>query len=191
MSRNAVPHELATARLVLRAWRDGDREPFFDLNRDPRVMEHMPGLLTRDESNALIDRFEAHIENHGFGPWAVEETRSGEMIGYVGIFHTPFEAPFTPCVEVAWRLAFDAWGKGFATEAARASCAFGFDVLGLKEILAFTTPANTRSRRVMHRLGMTHDPADDFEHPRVPERHPLRRHVLYRLRPDQMSAGDR
>jgi RimJ/RimL family protein N-acetyltransferase len=174
--------ELRTERLLLRRWRDGDRGPFAALNADPVVVEHLRSTLTRAESDAFVDRIEAGFREHGFGLWAVEVAGGGAFAGFVGLSVPSFEAHFTPAVEVGWRLARQHWGHGYAVEAARAAAAFGFEVVGLEEIVSFTVPANARSRRVMERLGMTHDPADDFDHPKLPEGHPLRRHVLYRLR---------
>jgi RimJ/RimL family protein N-acetyltransferase len=180
---------LATDRLLLRQWRDADREPFAAMNADPEVMRYFPKLLTREESDALIDNQGLVLDLRGWGLWAVEVVGGAPFVGFVGLAEPQFDAHFTPCVEVGWRLAREQWGRGYATEAARAVLAFGFDELGLDEIVALTTSANARSRRVMERLGMTHDPADDFEHPVLPEGHPIRRHVLYRLRnPAQPSA---
>jgi RimJ/RimL family protein N-acetyltransferase len=177
-----------TPRLVLRPWRAADREPFARLNADPAVMEHFPSVLTRAESDALAERAEAHFASHGFGPWAVEVVGGGLFIGFVGLVHVGFEAPFTPAVEIAWRLARSAWGHGYASEAAHEACRIAFEELGLSELVAFTVPANTRSRAVMARLGMRHDERGDFEHPRLPEGHALRKHVLYRLPARQSGA---
>jgi RimJ/RimL family protein N-acetyltransferase len=171
---------LATERLVLRGWRDTDREPFARLNADAKVMEHFPELLSRPASDAFVRRIETSFRERGYGLWAVERRSDGAFIGFAGLIEQTFEAPFTPAVEVGWRLALEAWGNGYATEAAREAIRFGFVQAGLDEIVSMTTLANARSRRVMEKLGMTHDPADDFEHPRVPPG-PLRRHVLYRL----------
>jgi ribosomal-protein-alanine N-acetyltransferase len=173
---------IETDRLLLRRWRDADREPFAPMNRDPVVMEFFPSLLSRSDSDALVDRIEAHFAEHGFGLWAAELRETGEFIGYVGLAVPRFTAVFTPCVEIGWRLALAHWGKGFATEGARAVVRHAFDVIGLAEIVSFTVPANLRSRRVLDKLGMTHDPNEDFDHPLLPEGHPLRRHVLYRLK---------
>ena len=175
-----LPIPIETPRLLLRPWRDDDLPAFAAMNADPRVMEFLGPLKTREESDASVARFSAHLARHGFGFWAVEVTGVADFIGFVGLKVLDFEAHFAPCVEVGWRLAYDHWGKGYATEAARASLDFGFRRLGLEEIVAFTVPANRRSWRVMERLGMTRDPADDFDHPALPEGHPLRRHVLYR-----------
>jgi len=182
MSLLNLPPELRTERLLLRRWRDSDREPFAEMNADPRVMEHFPGLLSRAESDAAIDRIVAHFANRGFGLWAVEIAGGVPFAGFIGLCVPRFENRFTPCVEIGWRLAADYWGQGFATEGARAALHFGFNNLGLDEVLSFTVPANTRSRRVMEKIGMTYDPSDDFDHPLLAEGHPLRRHVLYRAK---------
>jgi len=173
--------EIETTRLRLRRWLASDRVPFAALNADPLVMEHFPRVLSRDESNALADRIEAHFERHGFGLWAAEIRGSAPFVGFVGLAVPSFEASFTPCVEVGWRLAREHWGRGLATEGARAAVELASRDLGLREVVSYTVPANRRSRRVMEKLGMTHDPADDFDHPELPVGHPLRRHVLYRL----------
>ena len=173
---------LQTERLILRRPRPSDREAFARLNADPRVMEFFPAPLSLEESNALMDRIEAHYQQHGFS-WSAAELRDpGEFIGFIGLAIPRFEAAFTPCVEIGWRLAAEHWGRGLATEGARAVLEYGFKDLRLKEIVSFTTVGNFRSRRVMEKLGMTHDPADDFDHPGLPEGHPQRPHVLYRLR---------
>jgi len=172
---------IETPRLILRRWRQADRVPFHHLNADPRVMEFFSGCLTRQESDGMVDRIEAHFDRHGFGLYAAELRQTGEFIGFVGLLRTPWEAHFTPCVEIGWRLDAGHWGRGLATEGAEECLRFGFEVLGLREIVALTVPSNLRSRRVMEKLGMTHDPADDFEHPQVPVGHPLQRHVLYRV----------
>lgn len=173
--------EVRSERLLLRPWRDADREPCAEMNADPRVVEHLPSALTREQSDALLVRLRAHFDEHGYGLWAVEVPGVASFIGFIGLAVVTFDAPFTPCVEIGWRLAFPFWGKGYATEGARASLAYGFESLGLSEIVSFTTPANVRSWKVMEKLGMKRDPAEDFDHPRIPEGHRLRRHVLYRL----------
>lgn len=179
VSRAAV--ELTTERLRLRGWRPPDREPFAALNSDLEVMRHFPAPLDRGRSDALADVADAALRRHGWGLWAVERRTSGDFLGMVGLAPVGFEAAFTPAVEVGWRLARSEWGHGYATEAARAAVAFAFGELGLDEVVSFTATGNARSRAVMERLGMTYDPADDFDHPNVSEGHPLRRHVLYRL----------
>ena len=170
-----------TERLILRRWRDDDRAPFAAMNADPVAMEHFPRTYDRRESDAMVDRIEEHVTAHGFGFWAVEVPDLAPFIGFVGLSTPSFEAHFTPAIEVGWRLAREHWGHGYATEAARKAVSVGFEEYDLREIVSFTVPANFRSRRVMERIGMTHDLADDFDHPRFPPGHPLRRHVLYRL----------
>jgi RimJ/RimL family protein N-acetyltransferase len=173
--------ELATSRLRLRAWNDRDLSPFAALNADPRVTEFFPRRLERAESDALVAHFMDHFARHGFGFWAVEAPGVAEFVGFVGLAVPTFQAAFTPCVEIGWRLAPAYWGRGYASEGARAALAFGFGAAGLDEIVSFTVPDNLPSRRVMGRLGMRRSPADDFQHPALPEGHPLRAHVLYRL----------
>jgi RimJ/RimL family protein N-acetyltransferase len=180
---------IETVRLHLRDWRESDREPFRRMNSDPRVMEFFPALLSQTESDVFIQRIEAHQQRHGFTLWAVELRDTAEFIGFIGMIHTPFEAPFTPCVEIGWRLAAEFWGRGFATEGAQAVLRYGFHNLKLPEIVALTVPANQRSRRVMEKLGMTCSPSDDFDHPRLPQGHPLRPHVLYRKQRDLRYDG--
>jgi ribosomal-protein-alanine N-acetyltransferase len=175
------PAQLRTERLLLRRWREADRGPWAALNDDPEVMEHFPSRLTRAESDEFFDRIAEGLDEQGWGLWATERVDTGELIGMVGLAVPSFVSHFTPAVEVGWRLARPHWGHGFATEAARASIDYGFRVLELDEIVAMTTLTNVRSQRVMVRLGMTRDPDDDFDHPRVADG-PLRRHVLYRLR---------
>ena len=172
---------LSTERLTLRRWRPEDRDLFAVINADARVHEHLPGPMTREDSDAMADRIEAHFEKHNFGLWAVELHDGPSFAGFVGLSIPRFEASFTPCVEIGWRLSTDVWGQGIATEAARLALRYGFDVLQLKEILSFTVPDNHASRRVMEKIGMSHDPADDFDHPLFPVEHRLSRHVLYRI----------
>jgi RimJ/RimL family protein N-acetyltransferase len=174
--------EMETARLLLRRWRATDREAFARMNADPRVMEHFPALLSRQESDRQADDIEAHLREHGFGAYAAELRETGEFIGFVGLSIPRLQAAFMPAVEIGWRLDAAHWGKGLATEAAQAIVRHAFDALQLDEIVSFTVPANVRSRAVMERLGMTHDPRDDFDDPNLPPGHPMRRHVLYRLK---------
>ena len=189
MESRAWPRELRTERLWLRRWRPEDREPFAALNADARVVEYLPGPLSREESDALIARIETRFEEHGFGLWAVEVAGVAPLIGFIGLSVPRFEAAFTPCVEIGWRLAAEHWGRGYATEGAQAAARFGFEQVGLPDIVSFTVPDNVRSRRVMEKIGMTHDPADDFDHPLLPEGHRLRRHVLYRLNRGTTGPG--
>jgi RimJ/RimL family protein N-acetyltransferase len=177
--------ELETSRLRLRRWLDEDREPFATLNADPQVMAHFPSSLTREQSDELVEKIESGFEANGFGLWALELRGTGAFVGFTGLSVPEFDAHFTPAVEVGWRLERPAWGNGYATEASRAALAFGFERIGLAEVVSFTTVENRRSRAVMERLGMTHELADDFDHPALPEGHRLSRHVLYRLK----SAG--
>jgi len=173
---------IRTQRLVLRRWRDDDREPFATLNADPRVMEHMPETLTRGQSDAFVDSIEACWDGRGWGLWAIEVPEVAPFVGYTGLWPAD-HITGAPAVEVGWRLAHEHWGRGYATEAAREALRVGFEEIRLDEIVSFTVPQNERSRRVMERIGLQHDPPRDFDHPRVdPAAHPeLVRHVLYRL----------
>lgn len=173
---------IQSERLLLRPWEERDREPFARMNADPRVMEFFPALLSAQESNAGIDRFQASIRERGFGFWAAELREERRFIGFIGLAVPNMTTHFMPCVEIGWRLDAEHWGRGLATEGAKAAVRYAFDVLDLDALVSFTVPTNVRSRRVMEKIGMTHDPADDFDHPNIPEGHPLRRHVLYRLR---------
>ena len=185
-----MAESLTTERLLLRRWRDSDRLPFQKINADPRVMKFMPGFLAPEVSDKLINRIEEHFDRHGFGLFAAELLAERKLIGFIGLSVPPLEAPFMPAVEIGWRLAFDSWGRGLATEGARAVVHYSFENLSLTSLVSFTVPENLRSRRVMQKLGMTHDPADDFDHPSLPHSHPLRRHVLYRLDSLQWSTKD-
>lgn len=175
------PGELRTDRLLLRRWLASDRVPFAALNADPTVTEYLPTVLSRQESDAFIARAESHFDQHGFGLWAVEVPGVAPFAGFLGLSMPRFDAHFTPSVEIGWRFGAEHWGRGYATEGARAVLAFGFEMLELEEIVSFTVPVNARSRRVMEKIGMTHDPVDDFDHPSLPDGHRLRRHVLYRI----------
>ncbi len=181
--------EFETGRLALRQWRDADRTPFAAMNADPRVMRYFPARLDRAQSDALLDDLKNHIDYNGFGIWAVDEKATGALIGAVGLQIPAPDLPVFPCVEIAWRLAAEHWGQGFATEAARGALRVGFDQLGLPEIVAFTSTGHLRSREVMKRLGMR-DTGETFEHPRVPEGHPLRKHCLYFLSRKQWQAAN-
>lgn len=181
---------LKTGRLLLRRLRADDLDSFAAMNADAAVMRYFRSPLTRDESAAFMQRIDTHFDTHGFGFWAVEEISSGNLVGLTGLARVMFDAPFAndarasgaPCVEIGWRFVAGVWGRGYAPEAARAALAAGFGRFGLDEIVAFTVPDNAPSRRVMQKLGMTYSPADDFEHPNLPEGHALRPHVLYRLK---------
>ncbi|WAE64159.1 GNAT family N-acetyltransferase [Stutzerimonas sp. R40042] len=179
-------NEIHTTRLLLRQWKPADRAPFAAMNADPRVMRYFPALLSRAESDAMADRCRALIEERGWGFWAVELKATGIFIGFVGL-HTPSAAlPFSPCMEIGWRLAAAHWGQGLASEAARAALEVGFGSLDLPEIVSFTAIENRRSRAVMERLGMRE--SEEFEHPGLPVGHPLRRHCLYRLERERFAA---
>jgi RimJ/RimL family protein N-acetyltransferase len=173
---------------MLRQWRESDLVPFAALNADPEVMRYFPAALDHEQSDALAQRIQASIDQQGWGLWAVEVTDRQRFIGFVGLNPVLFQAHFTPAVEVGWRLARSSWGNGYATEAAAAAIAFGFDKLGLDEIVSFTAVVNQRSRRVMERLNMTHNPADDFDHPAVSQ-DSLRRHLLFRLRAEAQNPA--
>ena len=166
MALPVVRMQVMTERLRLRPWRDEDRDPYAALVADPVVMEHFPAVMTRAESDAMIDRLMADFERDGWGLWAAERKDTGEFIGFIGLHQLAPTLPIAPGVEVGWRLAAKHWGQGFATEGAHAALAFGFNQLRLPEIVAFTDPANQRSQRVMGKLGMTRDPSRDFDHPR-------------------------
>jgi RimJ/RimL family protein N-acetyltransferase len=166
--------------IKLRSWRPSDLDPYAAMNADEEVMQYFPALMTREESEASMKRAQEHIGEHGWGIWVVDV--DGEFAGFTGLKTPRFEAAFTPCVEIASRLARKFWGKGIAFEAAQSALVFGFNGLGLMEIVAFTAVPNTPSRRLMESLGFVRDPDGDFDHPLIPEGHPLRRHVLYRKR---------
>lgn len=171
--------EVETKRLRLRQWKATDREPFASLNSDPNVMEFFPSPLTRAQSDAMADRCQSLIAERGWGFWAVESKATQGFLGFVGLHIPSAELPFSPCVEVGWRLAFQYWGKGFASEAAKEAIRVGFELLKLEEIVSFAAFGNFRSRAVMERLGMRE--FGTFEHPQVPESSRLRKHCLYRL----------
>lgn len=170
-----------TERLILRHWRHSDWEPFARINADRRVMEFLPRILTRGQSDAVADRIQAHFRQHGFGLCAVELRNDYAFVGFIGLAVPSFQAHFTPCVEIGWRLSADYWGQGLATEGTRRMVEYASEQLGLGALVSFTVPANVRSRRVMEKLGMSRNPDDDFDHPGLPEGHPLRKHMLYRL----------
>ncbi len=171
--------DLRTERLLLRQWRDDDREPFAELNADPETMRYFPATRTREQSDAMVDWASGLIDERGWGLWAVEAVDLAPFVGFVGLNVPRFWPEVT---EVGWRLRREHWGNGYATEAAREALRYGFEELGLDEIVAFTTVSNAPSRRVMERIGMTHDPSRDFDHPNAPAG-PLKRHVLYATRP--------
>lgn len=175
---------IQTPRLVLRPWQDADRPAFFALSADPGLQEFLLPLTTQAMADAWIDRQVANQAAHGFCFWAVETRDGRALVGAVGLMHVSYEAHFTPAVEVGWRIARPFWGRGYASEAAAATFRHGFEALHLPAIVANASVGNARSRRVMEKLGMTRDPADDYDHPRFPEGNPVRRQVLYRLTRD-------
>ncbi|WP_435455630.1 GNAT family N-acetyltransferase [Variovorax sp. LT2P21] len=185
---SSTPRE--TARLILRPWLERDRTPFATLSADPEVMKHLLPFASPSAADAWIDRQQAHLETHGFCFWALEWKETGEFIGAAGLLRVGYEAHFAPAVEVGWRIVRRFWGRGLAPEAAKSAIDFGFEHLGLQEIVANTVPANTSSRRVMEKLGMSSDAADDFDHPLVPIENPLRHQVLYRLPRDRWAELD-
>jgi len=181
---------LQTPRLILRTWEDSDIEPFSRMNQDPEVMKYFPSLLTPEESASRVDWQRRHFEEHGFCFFAVELKSTGEFIGWTGLSNLTFDAPFAPAIEIGWRIAKVHWNQGYATEAAKYVLNHAFNDLNLEEVVACTVVQNLASCRVMEKIGMTHDSKDDFEHPRLPEGHPLRRHVLYRIPADQVTTKD-
>lgn len=180
-------HHLETLRLILRPWREEDRAPFAAMNADALVMKHFPAPLERPESDALMDALIGHFTDKGWGFWALEVPGVAPFAGFVGLEHVGGGAPFAPAVEIGWRLAHAHWGHGYATEGARACVDFAFRELKLPGIVSYTTPVNKRSRRLMERLGMHHDPAGDFDHPDIPAQNPACRQVLYRLERPQSA----
>lgn len=166
---------------MLREWQDGDNEAWFAMNADPRVMEFFPHPYHREQADEVAARLRAQLDRDGYGWWVAEIKRGSPFAGVVALQDVPFQAAFTPAKEIGWRFAHAFWGRGYATEAAAAALSFAFDELGWSEVVAMTAALNVRSQRVMQRLGMTHDPADDFDHPRIAQGHPLRPHVLYRV----------
>ncbi|MGD9738727.1 MAG: GNAT family N-acetyltransferase [Bauldia sp.] len=173
---------ILTERLILRDWRPEDRPAFAAMNADPRVMHFLRGPMSAADADSMIDRFTAEIVREGLGIFAVEEAVSGRLVGMIGLHRIRPSIPIAPAVEVAWRLAADTWGQGYASEGARACLAFGFDEIGLPEIVAYATAPHAASRRVMEKIGLRRSAADDFDHPELPMDDPFRRHVVYRLR---------
>ena len=172
---------IETDRLVLRNWREEDRQAFFEMNADPKIMRFFDKTRSRAEADAVFDRFVHEIDRDGYGFWAVELRSAGQVIGFTGLRDIDFDAPFTPSIEIGWRLLTPHWGNGYATEAARACLAYGFEQMGLAEIVSFAVPENWPSRRVMERIGMRREPEHDFIHPDVTPGSPLAQHAFYRL----------
>ena len=174
------PQELRTERLLLRRWQESDRAPFARLNTDSQAVRYLPKVLTREESDRFVDRVEAHFEQYDYGLWVAEIVGITPFAGFIGFAVPTYEAHFTPNVEIGWRLAPEYWGQGYATEGAQAVLDFGFKEIGLEEIVSITVPDNIASWRVMEKIGMTRELEGDFDHPFLPEDHPLRRHWLFR-----------
>lgn len=179
-----------TLRLRVRRWRPEDRAPLARMNADPRVMRHFPATLSRAESDAFYDRLQEREARDGFVFPALERRSDDAFVGFAGLARAGFPAHFTPAVEIGWRLPPDCWGQGYATEAALAALDYGFETLGVDEIVSFTAVGNRPSRAVMERLAMTHDAAGDFDHPALDASSPLLRHVLYRITRPEWEAGD-
>jgi len=172
---------LKTERLILRPWEERDLKPFSHINCDPQVMEFYPHLLNYDESAALMHKMIADFSLRGYGFWAVEKQISSTFIGYIGLNYWDLQMPFSPCIDIGWRLSSKEWGHGYAIEGATAALDFGFQIIQLEEIVAMATSGNIRSHRVMQKLGMKSDPQENFEHPKVPKGDPLSLRLLYRL----------
>ena len=172
---------LRTERLLLRRWTEADRVPLAAINSDAEVMRYRFAPLSREQSDAMMDEIETCFDQNNFGLWAVERESDGRLLGWTGLAVSNFDAPFCPAIDIGWTLARDAWGYGYATEAATASLDYAFDELELSEVVAHTTSLNGPSQAVMRRLGMTHDPQDDFDGPWYPVGHPRGRFVLYRI----------
>jgi len=171
---------IETDRLILRTWKDKDCAEYFRINQDPKVLEHLPGPLTMDEANDFIMRMRKQWDEKNYTIWAAEEKYAGKFIGFIGLSYLNWGEPFEPCVEIGWRLGSEHWGKGYATEGAKAALEYGFDVCRLEEIVAITVPANTRSQRVMDKIGLIRDMEADFAHPKLPADHRLSQHIFYR-----------
>lgn len=171
---------IETPRLILREWKDSDRAPFARMNRDPLVMEHLPRILDEKASNKLMERFQKHFREHGYGMYAIERKEDGEFVGFAGLENVAFDAPFTPAIEIAWRFDYEYWGQGYGMETGKAVLEHAFKALGLKEVVAFTVHDNMRTIDLMERLGMKRDPAGDFDYPGLRKDHPLGHFVLYR-----------
>jgi 3-dehydroquinate dehydratase / shikimate dehydrogenase len=176
-----LKNDITTERLILRQWRQSDLEPFAELNADPRVREFFLGVLSREESNREVIELSRHIDNSGWGFWAVSLRQTDEFIGCIGLDEVYFKMSFSPAIDIGWRLAYNHWGKGYATEGAMAALRYGFDVINLQAIVAYTAVQNMLSRHVMDKIGMCRDPHGDFDHPDFPDDHKHKRHVLYRI----------
>lgn len=178
---------IETERLILRTWKKEDADPYFQINQDPKVIEFLRGPLTMEQVNDFIPAVNNHGDKHGYTLWAACLKETEELMGFIGLNYTNWESNFTPAVEVGWRLGSQYWGKGYATEGAKASLKYGFEKCGLKEIVSFTVPANVRSLRVMEKIGLKRDLNGDFAHPKLAADHKLSHHVLYRLSADEYA----
>ena len=181
---------IETDRLILRTWVDADLESMFAINQDPKVMEYFPELQDLETTKKLIVRINSHFEKYGYTVYATERKDSGEFIGFIGLFTPEFESHFTPATEIGWRLSSNHWGQGFATEGAKAVLDYAFRELKIPEIVSFTAAGNAKSIRVMQKIGLQHNEADDFDHPKLDDTSPLKRHVLYRLSREKYTQGE-
>ncbi len=180
---------IETERLILRTWKKEDAAPYFQINQDPKVIEFLPGPLTMEQVNDFILTVNSHQDKNGYTLWAACLKETGELMGFIGLNYTDWASHFTPAVEVGWRLGSQFWGKGYATEGAKACLEYGFKKYGLKEIISFTVPANIRSIHVMEKIGLKRDLNGNFAHPKLAKDHPLSQHILYRLRADVYLQG--
>lgn len=181
---------IETERLILRTWKKEDADPYFQINQNPKIIEFIRGPITMEQVNDFISAVNRQSDKHGYTLWAVELKETGELMGFIGLNYIDWESHFTPAVEVGWRLGSQFWGKGYATEGAKASLDYGFKQCGLKEIVSFTVPANIRSIRVMEKIGLKRDVNGDFAHPKLAADHLLSQHILYRLTIDEyLQAG--
>ena len=180
---------IETDRLILRTWHDDDLQPMLVINQDPKVMEYFPGLQDLEMTKKFIDKVNAHLENHGYSLYATVRKDTNEFIGFIGLLIADFESHFTPATEIGWRLSPHHWGQGFATEGAKAVLDFAFKELKIPEIVSFTAAGNAKSIRVMQKIGLQHNEADDFDHPKLDNTSPLKRHVLYRLIKEDYLRG--
>ena len=178
--------QIETERLLLRAWRAEDIEPYYQINQDAKVIEYLRGALSLNEAEQFINKTNGHLEQRGYTLWAVELKSTAELLGFIGLNYADWEAAFTPAVEIGWRLGSQYWGKGYATEGARACLDFAFNQVGLDEVVSFTVPMNKKSIAVMERIGMRRDMAGDFCHPKLALDHPLSKHILYRISRDSV-----
>ena len=189
VSTKSVARVVETARLILRPWTDADVEEWVAMSADPRVMEFFPATLERADAERTAAVMRERMARDGFGWWALEVRGGAPFAGVIALQDVPFEAHFTPAFEVGWRLPHAHWGRGYATEGARAALDVAFGDLQHEEVVAMTAAVNLRSQMVMRRLGMTHDAADDFDNPRLAPGHRLRRHVLYRAKRDRRPSS--